>query len=176
MGSTFRLSGEYLPLYIEQKVAGQVILEAPRNRQALQNTINKQVDSLFVKAVREPSKLCNFVLLSFHAGRGPVLLKAITKRVAKVRKMILKCSIMIPGALPESCQRWRGRLLECFVQLTSGLVPIKGGLLANPDAPPVRNTEDINRLNRIWLNSSGEEFSEGRIQCTCDPQIDRKHW
>ena len=176
MGSSARrISGEYLPLYIEQEFAGQAVVEAFGNRHALQNTIDKKIDSFLMKAVCNFTKLGNPVLLPFFYRGYSVLSKALTEQVAKLREMLMKCSIVVPSASLECEKGRRRRLLECFPQLLLGFAGIKGRLPAKPDAPPVGDAENIQRLNRIWFNCSGQEFSERHIQRARNPQIDRKH-
>src|SRR5271157_59331 len=176
MGSSARrFSGEYLPLYIEQEFAGQAVVEAFGNRHALQNTIDKKIDSFLMKAVCNFTKLGNPVLLPFFYRGNSVLSKALTEQVAKLREMLMNYSIVVPSASLECEKRRRRRLLECLPQLLLGFAGIKGRLPAKPDAPPVGDAENIQRLNRIWFNFSGQEFSERHIQRACNPQIDRKH-
>src|SRR5271157_1966038 len=152
-----------------------MVVEAFGNRHALQNTIDEEIDSFLMKAVCNFTKLGNPVLLPFFYRGYSVLSKALTEQVAKLREMLMKCSIVVPSASLECEKGRRRRLLECFPQLLLGFAGIKGRLPAKPDAPPVGDAEDIQRLNRIWFNFSGQEFSERHIQRACNPQIDRKH-
>src|SRR5271166_4247983 len=109
MGSSARrFSGEYLPLYIEQEFAGQAVVEAFGNRHALQNTIDKKIDSFLMKAVCNFTKLGNPVLLPFFYRGYSVLSKALTEQVAKLREMLMKCSIVVPSASLE-CEKGRRR-------------------------------------------------------------------
>jgi hypothetical protein len=81
----FLFSGEYLPFDVEQEFAGQAVVETFRDRHALQNAVNKEVDALSVKLVSDLSKLCNFVLLPLLNYSRMVLLKALDEPVGRRR-------------------------------------------------------------------------------------------
>ena len=75
----FLFSGEYLPLDFEQEFAGQSVVKGFGDRHARQNTVNKEVDTLIVKAMSDLFKLGNFVLLPLLNYCRMMLLKAIAE-------------------------------------------------------------------------------------------------
>ena len=143
----FIFATEDFAFNVEQEFAGQAVFKALRARHALEDAVDKQIDSSLVKLICDVAKFVNLALKTVLDCCNLVSLKSLAEFGAEIGEMALKRSIVIPGAPPEGCQRRRGRFLERLVQLLSSLVHIEGGAFPNPDGPPVRYAEHVERPN-----------------------------